>query len=68
MARLFKYQYIQHARPEKDKIVFWCVATNILAADKLYNAYCDSDAGKQQNLGCYVSHIQKELYYDPQSD
>ena len=47
------YTYWDHSTLEK-KIVFQCIAENILEADKLYEKATGKDVTKQSYIGCEI--------------
>jgi hypothetical protein len=54
--RMNKYTYRDNSKPEKP-IIFLCVASDILEADKLYEEKIGIDPAKQCFVGCVPEKI-----------
>jgi len=61
----FKFIYYDHSIIElvhsvEGKIIFECVANNILEADKMYKEVVGKDPDKQNYIGCSSEKLQDE--------
>jgi hypothetical protein len=57
--KINKYTYRDNSAGRK--VIFECVANNILEADKLYEEKTGNNPEKQNHVGCSIEKIDKDL-------